>query len=96
MAARIRWRGTTTQRGYGSSHQRIRAQRVRIYRPGDICAIGGERLYQPPHMLDLAHDHTHGGYLPGLACRRHNRAEGAMRGNRMRAPVIAWPSTRRW
>jgi hypothetical protein len=46
-------------------------------------------------MLDLAHDHVNGGYLPGLACRYHNRAEGAIRGNRMRgASMIA--AARRW
>ena len=37
-------------------------------------------------LLDLAHDHVNGGYL-GLACRQHNRGEGATRGNRMRGPL---------
>jgi len=35
-------------------------------------------------MLDLAHDHTNGGYLPGLACRTHNRQDGAIRRNQAR------------
>jgi hypothetical protein len=76
-----RWRGNTTQRGYGSSHQSLRKQRAAQYKPGDACAIGGEPLWQPVRFLDLAHDHVNGGYLPGLACRQHNRAEGATRGN---------------
>jgi hypothetical protein len=81
---------------YGGDHARVRSLAVARYRPGDPCAIGGERLTVPAAFLDLAHDHVNGGYL-GLACRRHNRAEGASRGNRMRGPLpraqrkaIAW------
>jgi hypothetical protein len=53
-------------------------------------------------FLDLAHDNVNGGYL-GLACRAHNRSEGASRGNRQRAPrllprgqrrAIAWKAGR--
>jgi len=93
MAARTRrdyqrWarRGTTEQRGYGSSHRALRERRLLLYRPGDPCAIGGEPLTVAARWLDLAHDHVNGGYL-GLACRRHNRGEGATRGNRMRGPL---------
>ena len=96
MPARVRWRGTTTQRGYGSPHAGIRKQRALRHRPGDPCAIGGEPLWQPVAMLDLAHDHVNGGYLPGLACRYHNRAEGAIRGNRMRGLAKGWDQSRRW
>jgi hypothetical protein len=96
MAARVRWRGSTTARGYGSPHQGERRRRAVRYRPGDICAIGGERMFLPVAYLDLAHDHVNGGYLPGLACRRHNRGEGASRGNRMRAPAYGWATSRRW
>lgn len=86
---------------YGGQHVRARALAVARYRPGDRCAIGGEVLLVAAAELDLAHDHVNGGYL-GLACRRHNRAEGAARGNRMRGPLprvqrkaIAW-KTGRW
>jgi hypothetical protein len=93
--AMARFRGS---RGtvYGGAHIRARRLAVAEYRPGDPCAIGGEPLRVPAAFLDLAHDHVNGGYL-GLACRRHNRAEGASRGNRMRGPLpraqrkaIAW------
>jgi hypothetical protein len=86
---------------YGGAHVRARQMAVARYRPGDPCAIGGEPLTGPTWSLDLAHDHVNGGYL-GLACRRHNRGEGAARGNRLRGPLpraqrkaIAW-KTGRW
>ena len=93
---RKRHRGTTAQRGYGSPHVRLQKQRKAQHRPGDPCAIGGEPLWVPVAMLDLAHDHINGGYLPGLACRYHNRSEGAQRGNRMRSMARGWASARRW
>lgn len=84
-----RWRGTTAERGYGNDHQRERERRLAAYRPGDPCAMGGEPLWQPPKELDVPHDHANGGYLPGLACRPHNRGEGASRGNHGRGFVLA-------
>jgi hypothetical protein len=96
MAYRQRHRGTTTQRGYGSPHTQLRKQRTALHQPGDPCAVGGEPLWLPLALLDLAHDHVNGGYLPGLACRYHNRAEGAARGNRMRRVAKGWPASRLW
>lgn len=83
MAARVR---RTAGTAYEGAHRRLRQLAVAVYRPGDPCAIGGEPLAGPAAWLDLAHDHVNGGYL-GLACRRHNRGEGAARGNRMRGPL---------
>jgi hypothetical protein len=107
-----RWarRGTTAERGYHSRHQAKRQQRLAVYRPGDICAHGGERMPYPKPVqvrdqygtrlvspfLDLPHNADRSGYLPGLSCRAHNRAEGATRGNRMRGRARAWASARRW
>jgi hypothetical protein len=86
-----RWarRGTTTQRGYGSPHQAERERRLAAYQPGDICAHGGEPLPYPRlrwtpaglvgiarQFLDLPHNADRSGYLPGLACRAHNRSDG--------------------
>jgi hypothetical protein len=71
---------------YAGDHLRARKLAVAVYRPGDPCAIGGEPLSGPASRLDLAHDHVNGGYL-GLACRFHNRSEGATRGNRLRGPL---------
>jgi hypothetical protein len=98
-----RWarKGTTTQRGMGSHHQRLREQRLAAYRPGDICVHGGEPLAYWPlayarRFLDLPHTADRSGYLPGLSCRRHNRGEGATRGNRMRGTVTVWRTSRQW
>ena len=102
-----RWayRGTTEQRGYGGSHRKLREQRLAVYRPGDLCAHGGEPLTWWPlsvarRFLDLPHNADRTGYLPGLSCRRHNRAEGATRGNRMRGEqrgaVRTWRAARSW
>jgi hypothetical protein len=71
---------------YAGEHFRVRKLAVAAYRVGDPCAIGGEPLTVPAGLLDLAHDHVNGGYL-GLACRFHNRSEGAVRGNRARGPL---------
>jgi len=99
--ARKRWHGKTAERGYGHEHQAERERRLRIYRPGDICAHGGEHMLWWPlnvarRFLDLPHNADRSGYLPGLACRRHNRGEGAARGNRMRGQARAWAAARRW
>lgn len=98
-----RWarRGSTEDRGYGHAHRTLREQRLAVYRQGDICAHGGEPLPWWPvqvarRFLDLPHNADRSGYLPGLSCRRHNRAEGATRGNRMRGRARAWASARRW
>lgn len=98
-----RWarRGTTEQRGYGHAHRTERERRLSAYRQGDICAHGGEPLRWWPvsvarRFLDLPHNADRSGYLPGLSCRRHNRAEGATRGNQQRGRARAWQSARRW
>jgi hypothetical protein len=45
--------------------------------------------------IDLPHDHVHGGYLPGLACRRHNRGEANTRRG-MRRQAQKWQASRQW
>src|SRR5258708_2817385 len=100
-SAMARWHGTTTERGYGRPHQSLRERRLTVYRPGDHCAIGGEPLPWWPlplarQHLDLAHDHVNGGYLPGLACAAHNRADGARRGNKRRGLRRRVTASRRW
>jgi hypothetical protein len=98
-----RWarKGTTAQRGYHSRHQAERERRLLLYRPGDPCAHGGEPLPWWPltvarRYLDLPHTDDRTGYLPGLSCARHNRGEGAARGNRQRKMVTAWRNSRAW
>jgi hypothetical protein len=96
-------RRSTSDRGYGHAHQAERERRLMRYRPGDICAHGGEPLLLWPlqfarRYLDLPHTTDRTGYLPGLSCRKHNRGEGATRGNRTRGVRVrmAARSSRPW
>ena len=99
--ARKRWTGTTAQRGYGPAHQAERERRLAVYRPGDLCAHCGQPITWWPlavarRYLDLPHTADRGGYLPGLAHRHCNRADGARRGNQLRGRVRAWAAARQW
>jgi hypothetical protein len=94
-------RRSSAARGYDHRHRAERERRLAVYRPGDICAHGGEALMWWPltvarRFLDLPHNGDRSGYLPGLSCRRHNRGEGASRGNRMRGQARQWATSRRW
>jgi hypothetical protein len=98
-----RWgrKGSTEDRGYGHGHRTERERRLLAYRPGDRCAHGGEPMTWWPlsvarQHLDLPHNADRSGYLPGLSCRRHNRQEGAVRGNRMRGRGQPWRASRAW
>jgi hypothetical protein len=94
-----RWTGTTTERGYGHTHRQERERRLALYRPGDTCAHGGEHMHWWPlayarRFLDLPHTDDRSGYLPGLACRKHNRGDGARKRNRRARRVRL--ASRRW
>jgi len=80
-----RQRGSSTARGYGSQHQKLRRQRLAQWRPGDPCAhCGTPMMYRWLLMpdgrrvsaLDLPHNDQRTGYLPGLAHRACNRRDG--------------------
>lgn len=102
MAARIRWAGTTTQRGYGHQHQAERKRRLAAYRPGDLCAHCGKPMTYWPlpvarRYIDLPHTSDRTRYMPGLAHRACNRRDGAVRGNKMRGQHYAHLNTsRQW
>lgn len=105
MTTRRTWqryarKGSTTQRGYGRAHQAERERRLAMYRPGDPCAHCGTAIMWPPQVVrrfvDLPHNSDRTGYLPGLAHRSCNRADGARHANRLRAQARAWQAARRW
>jgi hypothetical protein len=83
-----RWRGTTTERGYGGSHVAERKRRVASFQPGDPCAECGQPMEAPAELLDVPHDHVNGGYKPGLAHASCNRADGASRSNQTQPRMI--------
>ena len=80
--ARKRWRGTTTQRGYGADHQALRRQLLAQFTPGQPCARCGQPMWTKAH-IDLGHTADRSAYT-GLEHRRCNRADGARRGNKRR------------
>lgn len=89
---------TTTQRGYGSAHQRIRKQWEPIVEAGeadcheDICLMPS-RWIEPGSPWDLGHTPDGTAYI-GPCHVRCNRSEGAARGNAQRSP--AWRTSRYW
>ena len=106
MAARVRWHGTTTQRGYGHGHQTERKRRLKLYRPGDLCAHCQQAMTYWPlsvakRYIDLPHAPGKTGYLPGLAHRACNRRDGqrittAILAARRGETTPAWRTSRQW
>ncbi len=80
---------TTTQRGYGSKHRRLRQQYAPMVAAGraqcaEVVCIMPTRWIQPGTPWDLAHGTTCDTYR-GPAHAACNRSEGATRGNLTRA-----------
>lgn len=74
---------STTGRGYGWTHQRLRKQWEPRVMAGDCaCAKCGQPIH-PGQAWDLGHTADRQGYT-GPEHQRCNRSEGASRGNRMR------------
>jgi hypothetical protein len=94
-------RARTAARGYGSQHKAERERRLKLYRPGDVCAHGGEQMWWWPlaiarQFIDLPHTTDRTGYLPGLACRRCNRGEPNRRRRRVTSTATPWQQARLW
>lgn len=65
-------RASTASRGYDAAHQRLRAQLLEQWQPGQPCALCGGPTWQRD-ALDLAHNEDRSGYK-GLAHASCNRA----------------------
>lgn len=70
--------GSTTARGYGSDHKRLRAAGL-ASAYGTACARCGQVMVEGQD-LDLDHTDARDGYR-GFSHRRCNRAAGARKGN---------------
>jgi 5-methylcytosine-specific restriction endonuclease McrA len=99
-----RWRGTTTQRGLGHTHQKARAAAVIALQDGQPCPRCGRPMWRSQaRYLDLDHiiPRSMGG-TGGPAVLAHrwcNRAAGARITNQKRRTVTArqgTPQSRRW
>jgi hypothetical protein len=77
---------TTTQKGYGTAHQRRRRQWATVVARGEAVCVRCCRAIFPfqPWDLDHSDDRTE---TRGPAHRKCNRAAGARRGNKKRARV---------
>jgi len=64
-------RAPRASRGYDARHDRVRAQLLAAFRPGDPCALCGKPMTSKAN-LDLAHNETRTGWrgLSHAACNR--------------------------
>ena len=81
--------GSSTERGYGSTHKAARDAAVAAYRPGQPCARCGRPLYGDPATFDLGHDDWDRTRYRGLEHRSCNRAAGARNGNQGTRVIVA-------
>lgn len=79
-----RYQGKTTERGYGSQHQALRARLLAAWKPGQPCARCGQpmnyrwttdRAGRKVSAIDLGHNDQRTGYT-GLEHRGCNRRDG--------------------
>jgi hypothetical protein len=85
---------STTARGYGWSHQRLRAALIAAYSPTDPCWRCGFPLGPWPQLLDLGHVDGDKTRYAGLEHRRCSRSAGARYGNQLRGRRRI--TSRRW
>lgn len=101
-----RWarKGTSTQRGYGTAHKKLRAQWEPLVASGQafchsaVCLMAS-RWIQPGTPWHLGHTPDRTGWT-GPEHEKCNEADGARRGNRMRGmqqrQPARWVTSRRW
>lgn len=104
-------RGSTAARGYGTAHEKLRAQWKPLVDSGQawcaetVCIEPGGRWIRPGTPWDLAHTSDRSGYK-GPAHASCNRADGGRRsrsrGRLSRVPASLqpatplWPTSRNW
>ena len=103
MAARVRWRGTTAQRGYGPEHTRLRAAWKPKVDAGQvmchaIICLKASRWIVPGSKWHLGHTSDRTAWT-GPEHEQCSTSDGATRGNRMRGDrrrAGRWVTSRRW
>lgn len=75
--------GSTSARGYGYDHQRVRASLAPFVAAGEAACARCGRLIVPGTPWDLGHTQDRQAYT-GPEHRRCNRRDGGLRGNRVR------------
>jgi hypothetical protein len=88
---------STTTRGYGWQHQKLRAHLIATYRPTDPCWRCGFPLGPFPELLDLGHVDGDKTRYHGLEHSRCSRSAGGREGHRRRRAMDQpRPTSRRW
>lgn len=82
-------KGSTTERGYGSEHQRTRASWRQAVAAGEVACARCGRLIVPGAPWDLGHVDGDRSRYWGPEHRRCNRSAGAAMGNRRRRRVTS-------
>jgi hypothetical protein len=100
MPARVRWTGTTTQRGYGHPHQRLRARWKPTVDAGQafchaVICLKPTRHIQPGTPWHLGHTPDRTAWT-GPEHEQCNESEAARRGNKMRGGPRTWRTSRQW
>ena len=101
-----RYYGTTTQRGYGSQHQKLRAQWKPIVDAGQAwchatTCLKADRRIQPGTPWHLGHTEDRSSWT-GPEHEQCNESDGARRGNRgrtrpsVRTVPLPLRTSRRW
>jgi len=83
--------GTSTTRGYGRPHRRLRAALAPLVATGTVTCWRCGKLIAVGAAWDLGHDDddpTHTRYRGPEHRGPCNRSAGARKGNAMRAPVV--------
>lgn len=86
-----RAQGTTTERGYGTDHQRIRRQWKPIVEAGGVRCWRCNELIHPGTRWDLGHDDHDRSRYRGPEHAACNRRAGGIKGNR--SPLRRLPSS---
>jgi hypothetical protein len=87
---------TTTQRGYGWTHQRARLQAIRGMVDGQACTRCGLPMWRAEaHTLHLDHTDDRGGYR-GLAHPTCNTRAGQAKSMARRQPRAQPTRSRQW
>lgn len=88
---------TTTTRGYGWTHQKLRAALLAALIPGSPCPRCHQPMWPGAQLLDLGHLDGDKTRYAGLEHSRCNRQAGGREGHRRRrAMAQPRPTSRRW
>lgn len=82
---------TTTQRGYGARHQRLRLRWKRLLaQEGQLPCARCHQPIRPTDEWELDHDDDNRDLYIGISCKACNRRAGGQKAQRVRVKTWAW------